>query len=437
MTTAKIELPPKLVDVFTGEARYRGAYGGRGSGKTRSFALMSAVRGYQFAMEGKSGQILCAREFQNSLTDSSFVEVKEAIRSVDWLNDFYDIGENYIRTKCGNVRYVFKGLARNIDSVKSMGRILLCWVDEAENVSEYSWQKLTPTVREDDSEIWATWNPESDESATHARFRLDKPTESKIVELNYTDNPWFPKVLDQERLDDKDKRPETYNWIWEGDFNRNQIGSIYAQYVLNAEEAGRITSVPYKDGVPVFTAWDLGNADSTAIWFCQIVGFQPRIIDYVEDSQKDLAHYSSVINSKPYKYIGHYLPHDSKHERLGMEGSIKSQLEKMGHKCFALGAESVAAGIEEARDVLKTCYIDKDACKGGLKALRNYKYAYDEKRKTFSQNPYHDWASHGSDAFRYLASAINKRIKEGNAEPAVDVSPRVILPTSGGGGWMY
>lgn len=198
-----------------GEARYRGAYGGRGSAKTRSFALMTAIRAYQFAELGISGVILCGREFMNSLEDSSMEEIKQAIRSVDWLNEYFDIGEKYIRTKNRRVNYIFTGLRHNIDSLKSKARILLAWIDEAENVSEKAWSKLTPTVREESSEIWVTWNPETKGSPTDKRFR--QTWHEKIIELNYTDNPFFPDVLNQERLADKQRLDDaTYRWIWEG-----------------------------------------------------------------------------------------------------------------------------------------------------------------------------------------------------------------------------
>ncbi|STU44436.1 phage terminase [Klebsiella pneumoniae] len=162
-----LQIPAKLVPVFATEGiRYRGAHGGRGSAKTRTFALMSAVKAYQAAESGLSGVILCAREFMNSPEESSMEEVKQAIRSVPWLDDYFDIGEKYIRTKNRNVSYVFCGLRHNLDSIKSKARILVAWVDEAESVSATAWKKLRPTVRENGSEIWVTWNPEKDGSAT-------------------------------------------------------------------------------------------------------------------------------------------------------------------------------------------------------------------------------------------------------------------------------
>ncbi|MEJ2800622.1 phage terminase large subunit [Comamonadaceae bacterium PP-2] len=236
MSTARIELPPKLIPVFSGPARYRGAHGGRGSAKTRSFALMTAVRAMMFAEAGQSGVILCGREFMNSLEESSMEEVKQAIRSVPWLHAYFDIGERYIRTKNRRVQYAFCGLRHNIDSLKSKARILIAWVDEAESVSETAWIKLAPTVREQGSEIWVTWNPEKDGSPTDQRFRKTPPEQSRIVELNYTDNPWFPDVLDQERRGDQARLDDqTYAWIWDGAYRENSDAQILSNKYRVAE----------------------------------------------------------------------------------------------------------------------------------------------------------------------------------------------------------
>ena len=227
MSKARIELPPKLIPVFSGEARYRCAHGGRGSAKTRSFAMMTAVRAYMFAEAGVSGVILGAREYMNSLSESSMEEIKQAIRSVPWLDAYFEIGEQYIRTKNRRVSYVFAGLRHNLDSIKSKARILIAWVDEAESVSEVAWQKLAPTVREQGSEIWVTWNPEKDGSPTDKRFRKEPPPNSKVVELNYSDNPWFPDVLDQERQADRDRLDDqTYAWVWDGAYRENSDAQI-------------------------------------------------------------------------------------------------------------------------------------------------------------------------------------------------------------------
>ena len=140
---------------------------------------MAAVRGYMWGQEGRQGQILCAREYMNSLAESSFTEIEGAIRAYDWLENYYEIGERFIRSKDRNIEFTFSGLRRNLDSIKSKSRILLCWIDEAETVSNEAYDKLIPTVREEDSEIWISYNPESTQSATHQRFRATRPEQRK------------------------------------------------------------------------------------------------------------------------------------------------------------------------------------------------------------------------------------------------------------------
>ncbi|HCZ8432351.1 TPA: PBSX family phage terminase large subunit [Proteus mirabilis] len=236
MTVARIEIPPKLIPVFSSNYRYRGSWGGRGSGKTRTFAKMTAVRGVMFAESGVEGVILCGREYMNSLSDSSMEEVKQAIRSEPWLDNYYEIGDNFIRAKNRKVWYVFSGLRHNLDSIKSKARILIAWIDEAESVSEIAWSKLIPTVREEGSEVWVTWNPEIDGSATDKRFRKNPPSNAIIVEMNHGDNPWFPSVLEEERLNDQTRLdPNTYAWIWEGAYLENSDKQVLAnKYVVKS-----------------------------------------------------------------------------------------------------------------------------------------------------------------------------------------------------------
>jgi phage terminase large subunit len=225
-----LELPPKLIPVFAGEARYRGSYGGRGSAKTRSFAKMAAVKALQLAQAGKSGIILCAREFMNSLADSSMAEVKAAIASEAWLAGNFDVGERFIRTReglPGRISFEFAGLRHNLDSIKSKAFIHVLWVDEAETVSRNAWEKSTKTVREDGSEIWVTWNPEKEDSETHQRFRVNPPPGSRFVELNWRDNPWFPSSLEGERQHDLKRDPDLYDWVWEGGFLRRSEARVF------------------------------------------------------------------------------------------------------------------------------------------------------------------------------------------------------------------
>jgi phage terminase large subunit len=401
---AEIELPPKLVDLFDGEARYRVAFGGRGSGKTRSFALMSAVYGYRWGMSGKQGQILCAREHLNSLDESSLEEVKSAIRSVDWLSAYYEIGEKYIRSRDGRVSYVFAGLRRNLDSIKSKARVILAWVDEAENVSEAAWQKLIPTIREEESEIWVTYNPESKHSAVHQRFRVSPSNDVKVCEINWRDNPWFPDVLNQERINDQKLRPDVYDHVWEGAFLIHVEGAYYTVEMREANAEGRIGSAPYDRSVGVVTAWDLGVGDSTAIWFAQMVGPEVRLIDYYESSGVGLDHYVAVLNSKGYNYTDHILPHDVRVRELGTGKSRLETLDNLGVRPITIAAQlNVDDGIQAVRSLLGRAWFDEEKCERGIDCLRQYRRDYDENNKSFKARPLHDWSSHGADAMRYLA----------------------------------
>jgi len=401
---AQIELPPKLVPIFEGEARFRGSYGSRGSGKTRSFALMTAVYGYRWGMEGKRGQILCAREFMNSLDDSSLEEIKTAIRSVDWLNDYYEIGEKFIRSKDGNIHYTFSGLRRSLDAIKSKARIILAWVDEAESVSEMAYRKLIPTVREAKSEVWITWNPESKYSATHERFRNNTPSNSKITELNYKDNPWFPDVLEQTRLDDKRLRPDMYDHVWGGGFLIFTDGSYYVTELRKLKDEGRLTKVPYDRSMGVVTSWDLGIGDSTAITFAQFVGAEVRIIDYYESSGVGLDHYAKVLQDKGYVYDQHILPHDVRVRELGSGKSRIEILDNLGIKNIDIAPNlRVDDGIQNVRSFLDRCWFDEKKCEQLFDGLLNYQREYDENGKTWRSRPKHDWSSHPADSFRYLA----------------------------------
>jgi len=373
--------------------------------------LMTAVKGYQLGTSGQSGTILCAREFVNSLADSSFEEIKGAIMSVDWLNEYYEIGVNYIRSKDGNITYTFAGLRRNIDSIKSRSRILLCWVDEAEGVSELAWEKLTPTVREEGSEIWISWNPESKLSATHKRWREDPPDYCKVIQVNYSDNPWYPRVLELERQEDFNKRPDSYEWKWLGAFLTHHDGAYYSVEMRDANAEGRISTVAYDRRLPVVTSWDLGVGDSTSIVFAQFVGGgEIRIIDYYESSGVGLDHYARVLQEKGYMYEQHILPHDVRVRELGSGKSRYETLQSLGIAPITIAPQlGVDDGIQAVRSMLPLCWFSAERCDHLIEALRAYHREYDDQRMTWKGRPEHDWSSHPADAMRYLAIGYRER----------------------------
>ena len=398
-----IRMPPKMAPLFEGDYRFRGAWGGRGSAKTRTFAKMTAVKGYMFGMAGVSGQILCAREHLNSIDESSFTEVKQAIKEEPFLDEYYECGERYIRSKDGRIEYVFAGLRRNLNSIKSKARILLCWVDEAEPVPETAWQVLIPTVREDDSEIWVSWNPATKGNATDTRFKIDPTDDMKIVEMNWRDNPWYPAVLNNDRLNDKIKRPDTYDHVWEGDYLIYTEGSYYKNEMRACREELRMGSVPYDPNVGVVTAWDLGIGDSTAIWFAQWVGQEIHIIDYYEASGEALQHYTKMLQDRGYTYMEHILPHDVQARELGTGKTRLEVLRTQGLSnitvCPIMGVDD---GIQAVRAALGACWFDGVKAERGIECLSQYRREFNDKTLAWHGRPCHDWTSHAADSFRYL-----------------------------------
>jgi phage terminase large subunit len=433
-----IRIPPKLIPVFEGEAPYRGAYGGRGSGKTRTFAKMAAVRGILYAQNNMPGLIVCAREFMNSLADSSFAEVKAAIESEPYLLAFYDIGENYIRTKAradlpGRIDFTFVGLRYNLDSIKSKSRIRLLWVDEAEPVTETAWVKAIPTVREHGSEIWLTWNPEREESATHKRFRKDPPTGAKIVEVNWNDNPWFNRTrLAAERLDDMAKRPEQYDHIWEGGYKTVIEGAYFAPYLLKAKQEGRIGFLAADPCLSLRIFCDIGGtgkrSDAFAMWIAQFIDREVRVLDYYEKQGQSAAFHLAWLRERGYTpgRAGIWLPHDGEQQDRIYDASYEGVFKAAGYEVVVIpnqGAGAAMARVEAARRLFPSIRFHEQNTEGGRKALGWYHEKIDEQRK-IGLGPDHDWSSHGADAFGLMCVAYE--------EPQIKRKRKTNAPSS----WM-
>ena len=405
-STVSVQLPEKLAPVFAGEAMYRGAYGGRGSAKTRSFAKMAAIWGLKFAQADLPGVIVCAREFMNSLDESSMAEVKAAIASEPWLAASYEVGEKFIRTKCRRIEFAFIGLRHNLDSIKSKARIRLLWVDEAEPVSETAWSKAIPTVREEGSEVWVTWNPERKNSATHKRFRLDPPDGAKIVALNWRDNPWFPPILNRTRLEDKEKRPDQYEHVWEGGFVTVVEGAYYAAGLSEAKAQGRICNVGRDPLMTVRATWDIGGtgakADACAIWIHQFVGREIRFLDYYEAQGQPLAAHVEWLKAKGWGKALCVLPHDGAQNDKVHDTSFESALREAGFEVRTIpnqGAGAARQRVEAGRRLFPRIWFNDKPTEAGRDALG----WYHEKRSTDDRNiglgPNHDWSSHCADAF--------------------------------------
>ena len=350
----------------------------------------------------------------NSLADSSLEEVKAAIRSEPWLEPHFDIGEKYIRTASGNVWYTFCGLDRNIDSVKSKARILLGWVDEAEPVLDSAWSVLIPTLREEDSELWVTWNPKNKRAAVEARFRNSDDPLIKVAELNYRDNPWFPAKLERDRQRDFRDRPELYRHVWEGDFLPVHEGAYYTKALREMEHQGRLGFIARDPLMSLRAFWDIGGtgakADACAIWIAQFVGSEIRVLDHYEAQGQPLGAHVHWLRENGYENAECYLPHDGATNDKVHDVSYESALRQAGFPVRVIPNQGTGAAkkrIEETRRRFPQIRMNKDTTEGGREALGAYHEKRDNERG-IGLGPEHDWSSHSSDAFGLMCVAYEE-----------------------------
>jgi phage terminase large subunit len=397
-----LDFPEKLDFLFE-PSRYKILYGGRGSGKSWGVAralIANALR--------EPIRVLCARELQNSISDSVIALLADQIKAMG-LEDSFDVQRTAIFGKNGS-EFSFAGLKHNVTSIKSFEGVDYCWVEEGQAVSKVSWETLIPTIRKPNSEIWVTFNPDLDTDETYKRFVVNPPTNSIVRKVNWNDNPWFPQVLQDELEQLKQKDPDSYLNIWEGHTRQMLDGAVYANELRKAMEENRIKDLQIDKSIGVSTFWDLGWADMTSIWFVQTIpGGEVRVIDFYQNCQKTIDHYVHVLEGKGYAYKDWWLPHDA--ENKNMTGkSVKDILETMGKPIRITPKLSIADGINAARTLLNRCYIHENNCADGLQNLRHYRYDVDPNTKMFSNKPLHDQHSHAADAWRYVAVALDEGV---------------------------
>lgn len=427
-----IEFLEKLEFLFY-SARLKIAYGGRGAGKTDGFAIALIFLAMKMRL-----RILCLREIQSSIEES----VKETIENYIThygLDDQFEIKDKSITCKRTGSRFIFSGLRYKINSIKSLAKIDIAWIEEANNTSSNSLDKLMPTIRgkhESDPnglggpfkkgpEIWISFNPELDDDEVYKRYVINKEMYAPdfikneqtgemeryayVVKINYTDNKWFPPDLRREMTLLKANNQNKYLEVWEGFTKQTLDGAVYADEIRQALLDGRRKHVPHDPTKPVFTAWDLGHSDKTAIWFIQRVGLEYNIIDYYENRLKKLGHYIEVLQSKAYNYAVHYQPHDADNETLAAR-SIASMTRKAFPNARVVVVQRPSkkvVGINAARTIFELCNFDEAKTSDGWQCLSRYAYKVNEETGSFSKEPDHDtpW-SHGADGFQTFALSL-------------------------------
>ena len=441
MPETQAQFPIKLQFLFQ-PRRYKVAYGGRGGGKSWAYARALLALGMD-----RSLRVLCARELQNSLAESVHKLLGDQIEKMG-LSAFYTVEKARIYSKINGTEFFFEGIRNNVDKIKSYEGIDICWVEEAQRVTKNSWDILTPTIRKPESEIWVSFNPDLESDETYQRFVKSPYPDSMAIctRVNYHDNPWFDESpgMRMEMEECRKKSYDEYLHIWEGHCKVLLDGAVYAQELRDLVSDGRLCNVPYDSTRAVDTFWDLGWADSTAVWFAQAIGFEYHVIDYYENSMKKLDHYLEILQNKPFIYDTHWLPHDAKAKQLGTGRSIQELMVAKGKRVRIVPRLSLKDGINAVRTVFPNIWIDAEQCESGVKALRHYRYELvEEQEGRFGKEPIHDWSSHGADAFRMLAVSL-RQPKRQAPETSVDElverhrkkSKLAELVPLGGLGWL-
>lgn len=429
----KAEFPEKLRFLFE-PSRYKVLHGGRGGAKSWGVARALLIQGTQRPL-----RVLCAREFQNSIRDSVHKLLGDQVSALG-LSAFYDVQAQAIIGLNGT-EFAFEGLRQNAGRIRSYEGIDRAWVEEGHAVSKGSWDILIPTVRKEGSEIWVTFNPEFEDDDTFVRFIGSPPRSAVVREVNWRDNPWFPEVLEEERQDLKRRDPNSYDHVWEGKCRQWLEGAIYANELRRAYDEKRITVVPYDPASPVFTAWDLGHTDDTAIWWYQLIHGELHVLESYASNGGTLSEYATQIlgrkveidlvadgvvarlgepieelsHRRAYRYAKHWLPHDARAKTLAAKG--KSIIEQLA-AALTWDALSIVPdlgledGIQAARATFPRVWMDAAGCADGLKALRRYKREMQPDEVSLQRRPKHDWTSHYADAWRMLCVAWRAGLTE-------------------------
>jgi len=398
-------------------ARYKGAHGGRGSGKSQFFAdllIDDALRWPGEAGEGLRG--LSFREIQKSLKESAKFLLESKLHKFGLgEQQGFKVFTDRIQTP-GDGLIAFTGLQdHTADSVKSYEGFHRAWGEEAQTISQRSLSLLTPTIRWEDthrglaSELWFGWNPRHKRDAVDALLRGENPpTNSIVVEANWRDNPWFPSVLEQERKDSMVREPDQYMHIWEGEYATANSGAYYAASLRQTREENRIGQVAADPLMTIRAIWDIGGtgakADATAIWICQFVGKEIRFLDHYEAVGQPLATHIGWLRENGYGKALCILPHDGATNDKVYDASYESALTQAGFEVVVVPNQGKGAAmqrVEAARRLFPQMWFDRK-CDPGLDAVGWYHPKIDEARG-IDLGPEHDWSSHSADAFGLAA----------------------------------
>lgn len=401
---------PRSLEIPTAEvfapllepARYKGAWGGRGSGKSHFFAGLMI----EDSLAEKGLRSVCIREVQKSLKDSAKRLIEDKLIAFGLGEaDGFKVFREVIQTP-GDGLITFQGMQdHTAESVKSLEGFGRAWVEEAQSMSNRSLTLLRPTIRSPGSQLWFGWNPRLKSDPVDVMLRgPELPTDAVVVRANWSDNPWLPSELDAERRDCLRTTPDQYEHIWEGGYASVFKGAYYAKQISEMKSQGRLGKVARDPLMTIRAVWDIGGAgakaDACSIWICQFIGREIRVLDYYEAQGQPLATHVQWLRDNGYSKALCILPHDGVQSDKVYSVSYESALRQAGFEVRVIpnqGTGAASLRIEAARRVFPSIWMD-DRCQAGLDALGWYHAKIDEARQ-LDLGPDHDWSSHAADAF--------------------------------------
>lgn len=414
MTSLEV-LVPRALSPLLSPARYKGAWGGRGGAKSHFFAEQVVIRCYR-----KATRVVCIREVQNSIRDSVRQLLIDKIRKLglEWA---FDVLEAEIRGRVGTPAegslIVFRGMqSYNAANIKSLEGFHVAWIEEAQTLSQYSLDLLRPTIRSDGSELWFSWNPRFKTDPVDQFLRRNPPPNSVVVQVNWSDNPWFPVELKTEMEHDFETDPDKAEHVWNGAYGATQ-GAVLNKWVNKARKAGRVTNSAVYDpqGAPIRIVSDIGYRDTTVWWFWQpklggitvfkcIFGNGMDAEDWADEIAKVLTTMGVSMDM-----LGKiWLPHDARVKTFQSKySSLERFIAKYGMAKMGIVPMSKKHDqIEAARYMIDQCEFHETDCSDGLDGLDAWHFEFNEETQIFSKEPEHDWSSHFGDSFAYACQVM-------------------------------
>jgi phage terminase large subunit len=391
-------------------ARYKGAHGGRGSGKSHFFGELLVEE----CQAEKGTLAVCLREVQKTLAQSSKRLIENKIQKLG-VGQGFQIFNDKIETP-GDGLIIFQGMQdHTAESIKSLEGYRIADIEEAQTLSARSLALLRPTIRVSGSQIWARWNPRRKVDPIDVFLRQMKPENSIVVEANWRDNPWFNDVLEQERLLDQKLYPDRYDHIWEGDYAKAFEGAYFSQVLAECRRDGRIGRVSADPLLPIRAFIDIGGsgaqADAFVIWIVQFVGQEIRVLDFYESVGQVLAYHVNWLRDRKWDKAICQLPHDGVNDNNITGKRYVDHLRDAGFECPEpiknQGKGAAGMRIEAVRRIMPKVWFNEGPTEAGRDALGYYHERKDDERNV-GLGPEHDWSSHAADAFGLMAIAYEE-----------------------------